>query len=347
MASGRLRRATALERAALSPLGCRSYPGRRDGYGNPCNAGNLGFRSRVHLHANFFRGRLTFGLYARGQRRLVALDDCPVAEEPLRRVIAELSAQRDAEWPREDFGFGIELIHLAEESLVLLVLYGAPQRHAALSAAITGFAALPSRPRVVMAYAKENPTLVWQRLPHATLYTRPGCFQQVNRRQSDLVRRLVADRLQQFSGGVFFDLYSGSGNYSLPLHPLAGQIWGCDDNPIGIATAEFNVRMNNIGNAQYDCADAEHLMTERDSYGWPLRADFILCDPARFGMGRNLPGRIKEAQPAELVLVSNNGTAFLHDARNLLAVGFSPRRLDLVDFFPNTPHWNIVSVWTL
>ncbi|GAB4431560.1 MAG: 23S rRNA (uracil(1939)-C(5))-methyltransferase RlmD [Turneriella sp.] len=311
------------------------------------NHGNLGFRSRVHLHANFYQRRLTFGFYARGERRLVAIDDCPVAQEPIRRVIAELSAGSEAQWPAENFGFGIELTNLAEAGHVLLVLYGAPQRRAALEEAVPQFAALPSCPRVLIAFAEDNPTFVWQRLPAATMHTRPGCFQQVNRQQSDVVRQIIAGRLEQFSGGVFFDLYSGSGNYSLPLHPLAGAIFGCDDNPVGISLAQYNVQQNAVPHAYYLCADAGQVMAVPERYSWPRRADFIVCDPARFGLAKELPRLLARLRPRELVLVSNNTTAFVKDARGLIEAGFSPLEIHLVDFFPNTPHWNVVSVWTL
>ena len=311
------------------------------------NGGNLGFRSRVHLHANFYSGRLNFGFYARGERRLVAIDDCPVAEEPIRRVIAELSASRDAAWPHEDFGFGIELTHLPEEGIVLVVLYGAPQRQPALAAALPRFSALPSAPDAMLAFAGEAPTYAWQRFGALTLFTRPGCFQQVNRKQSDTVRSLIAQRLAGFTDAVFFDLYSGSGNYSLPLHNQVRQVCGCDDNPVGIAVAMHNVATNCTGNAHYVCADAAKLMQDPQRFGFPARADFVLCDPARFGMAKELPRLIAHARPRELVLVSNNTVAFVKDARALIRAGFNAMKIDLVDFFPNTPHWNVVSVWRL
>ena len=311
------------------------------------NGGNLEFRSRVHLHANFYHGRLNFGFYARGERRLVAIDDCPVAAAPIRRVIAELSSCKEGNWPQDNFGFGIELTHLAEEGCVLLVLYGAPQRRAALESAPPEFTALPSRPRALIAFAEDNPAFIWQRLAGATMHTRPGCFQQVNRSQSNRVRSLITERLGQVGGGVFFDLYSGSGNYSLPLHSLAGAIFGCDDNPVGIALAHYNVQQNAVFHAHYLCADAGQVMTAPEQYGWPNRADFIVCDPARFGMAKELARLIAQARPKELVLVSNNTAAFVKDARGLISAGFAPLKIHLVDFFPNTPHWNAVSVWKM
>lgn len=309
------------------------------------NAGNTGFRNRVHLHAHFYRGQFHFGFYAYRARQLVPISDCPVAEVPIRRVIAELANIKGASWPREDFGFGIELVHLAEEAAVMMVLYSAPQRRAALEKALPNFAALPSSPRVSLAFQPETLTYTWQKLPNVTLYTRPGCFQQVNRQQNEVVRSLVAAALERYQGGVFFDLYSGSGNYSLPLYRVARKIFGCDDNPTGITVAHYNIRMNGMENAHFVCADALELMANRERFGWPTKADFVLCDPARFGMAHGLPRLIAEARPAELILVSNNLSAFVRDARALLACNFTPQALHLVDFFPNTPRVNVVSMW--
>lgn len=55
---------------------------------------------------------------------------------------------------------------------------------------------------------------------------------------------------------TLLDLYSGSGNYSLPFAGRVTSIDGFDDNQIGIDVANFNLRQNGIVNARYTCADA-------------------------------------------------------------------------------------------
>lgn len=309
------------------------------------NGSKTGFRNRVHLHANFYRGRFDFGFYAYRERNLVAISDCPAAEDPIRRVIAELAQIKDYSWPREDFGFGIELTHLAEEKAIMMVLYSAPQRRSALEKAIPLFTALPSSPHVSLAFSAEASTYVWQKLPGITLYTKPGCFQQVNRQQNEVVRSMITTALLHHHRGTIFDLYSGSGNYSLPLYNVVEKIFGCDDNATGIGVAQHNIKANGITNAHFTCADAHRLMSRRAHYGWPDKADLILCDPARFGMAEALPRLIAEAQPVVFILVSNNLNAFVRDARRLLANDFNPQALHLVDFFPNTPRCNVVSIW--
>jgi tRNA/tmRNA/rRNA uracil-C5-methylase (TrmA/RlmC/RlmD family) len=52
------------------------------------------YRSRMHLHANFFRGRFSFGFYARGSRDLLPVTDCTVASPALQRAVHELASLR-------------------------------------------------------------------------------------------------------------------------------------------------------------------------------------------------------------------------------------------------------------
>ncbi len=311
------------------------------------NAATTGFRNRVHLHANFFHGDLEFGFYGRGSRALVPVADCPVAEEPIRRVLRALAAQKKGGWPpSEDFGFGIEFIHLAaENSKILMILYSSPERRAALRQAAPRFAALDAQLLVREAFSDTGEIFVWQQCGDAVMFTRPGAFQQGNRAQSDVIRRLIGEQIVAQRPQVLFDLYSGSGNYSLPHYQKVGKIFGCDDNRVGIEVAAINVGRNRVPNATYVCGDSGEILQSRESYGWPQHADFVVVDPARYGMSSQVIEELSLIRPQTIFYISNNTVSFVRDAKALLAAGFKPERLNLVDFFPNTPHLNIVSVW--
>ncbi|MBX3721986.1 MAG: class I SAM-dependent RNA methyltransferase [Turneriella sp.] len=307
-----------------------------------------GFRNRVHLHANFFHGDLEFGFYGRGSRALIAIEDCPVAEAPLREVMSALAGVKKGGWPAsENFGFGIELIHLREEnSKIMMILYASPLRKATLAEAIPRFAALDPNLLVREAFSSQEDVFVWQRLPGATMYTKPGVFQQGNTAQSDTIRGLIAAEISARRPDVVFDLYCGSGNYSLPLHGLVGRVFGCDDNPLGIAMAQINAERNGITNAAYVCGDAANVLQRRKDLGWPEQADLVIVDPARYGMSAAVIGELGQMRPPRLFYISNHRESFIRDARQLLAAGFKPEKLELVDFFPHTPHLDIVSIWT-
>jgi len=307
------------------------------------NVTTIEFRNRIHLHARFFRGQLALGFYERGSQRLVEINDCPVAVPALRQLIGRL-AQIPKAYTAEDFGFGIELVAYAEEAgQTELILYGSPKRHEFLRQFARTLASQMQTP--VLLHQRELPVAfrLWQRAQGVNFYTAPGCFQQGNSGQSDLIRGLM---LRQACGArAVFDLFCGSGNYSLTLAKAGMQVFGCDENKIAIAVAQENLRQNQIVTAQYIEGDAATVLGERGRHGWPQSADLVILDPARWGIGRAIPGMLAQIRPQVIVLVSNHLQALATDARLLCKNGFVPQEIHLVDFFPHTPHMDVVTVW--
>lgn len=314
------------------------------------SAKTTGVRNRLHLHAHFFQERFEFGFYARGSKKLVAIEDCPMGSEVLRKVVAALHDLRAQPFSVADnFGFGIELIHFAADSgqlaKVQMILYASPVRHAALRQALPVFAALPGIQVVIRDSENKGNVRLWQIVDGIELFTRPGCFQQGNSAQADVIRQLIGERISATETKILFDLYSGSGNYSLPFARRVGQIFGCDENAAGIDVARFNAIHNQVTNAQYDCGKTADVLKNRCAFGWPEKADLAILDPARFGIEQEIPALLAQASIKEAILISNSLTALAKDCRALLGAGFSPAALHLVDFFPNTSHMDVVSVW--
>jgi len=314
------------------------------------SAKTTGVRNRLHLHANFFHGRLDFGFYARGSKNLVAVGDCPMGVEPLRQVVRAMHALRGVVFPiAENFGFGIELTHFAAEAelshSVQLVLYASPARHDALRRALPVFAGLSGTQVMIRSADEQGDMRLWQVVDGIELFTRPGCFQQGNSEQADVIRNLIGERLAATGSRILFDLYSGSGNYSLPFAHRVQQIFGCDESETGISVARYNAAHNQLANAHYDCGNTADVLKKRAALSWPEKADLMVLDPARFGIDKEIPALVAQAVPKEVILISNNLTALAKDSRAFLAAGFTPTALHLVDFFPNTPHMDVVSIW--
>lgn len=305
-----------------------------------------GYRSRMHLHANFYAGVFEFGFYAKATRDLMPVTDCTVASAALQNTLLDLAALRAKPFAvAENFGFGIELVDLVEERRVMLTLYSPPARRASLRNLQPVFSAMASAPLVQLAHESDGSMFRWQNVSGVQMYTRAGCFQQVNRAQSDTIRDLLRIYFCETGSRTLLDLFSGSGNYSLPFAGLAAAIRGYDDSRIGIEVANYNLQQNGITNAEYTCADAADALRSLPARDASDAPDFVILDPARFGIGREVPGLLKQLGPRQLALVSNRTQTFTIDARYLLACGFRPEKLHLVDCFPFTPHWNIVSLW--
>lgn len=306
-----------------------------------------GVRNRIHLHANFFNERFEFGFFARGTRKLVPVQDCPMAEEPIRRVLAGLADRRVEIFSvDDDFGFGIELIHLGEEGgKVQMALYASQSRHDALQRALPNFTQISNLLVHIHAPQSPGPLHTWQRPAGFVYYTRPGTFQQGNTEQAAVIRNLIGRELESAPPGVVFDLCSGSGNYSLAHHRLATEIYGVDENRIAIEVAQINIERNQVHNAVFHCGVAAEFLGQRVGRGWPERADTVIVDPARQGMGAGLTHELGRLKPGKIIYISNNTASFVGDARGLIQAGFRPQALHLVDFFPNTPHFDTVTVW--
>lgn len=301
----------------------------------------LGTRSRIHLHANFFRGKFNFGFYARASRRLVPVADCPVAEAPVRTALQSLALLRNHAFENmPDFGFGIEI-----DTTPAFVLYGMPERRAKLSEFAEIIQGHDAPDKAFVAFSADAPLTVHERIGDLTLYSKPGCFQQVNRRQSRVIRDIIGAEITCIRPRVLFDLYSGSGNYSLPFHREVDQIFGTDDNPVGIAVAGENVKRNGIKNAVYCCADAGAVLENPAGYGWPQAADLVVIDPARWGMSNSVVAALPRLKSRKIIYISNHTASFVRDARDLLRLGMKIEALHLVDFFPFTPLLDIVSLW--
>lgn len=296
-------------------------------------------RARIHLHANFFGGRFNFGFYAQKSRDVVAIEDCPTAEAPLRDTLQKLSLlRRESYSGYENFGFGIELSHLPFSSpCVLLVIYAAPKRTHMLekfSACITSFVKDIS---VYIAF-KEAPFFIYDKADGFTFYTIPGTFQQVNRVQSHYIRKIIREEILRTQPKILFDIYGGAGNYALPFHRLVEKIYGVDENSLAIRVAQKNIEANGVYNALYLQGDAGDVFEKKHA------ADFIILDPARWGLSAQVVEALPRFMPHTIIYISNHTESFVRDAK-LLSQYFRLEKIELVDFFPFTLLVDIVSIW--
>ena len=79
--------------------------------------------------------------------------------------------------------------------------------------------------------------------------------------------------------------------------------------------------------------------------GGAARADVVVADPARAGLGRAGVDVLLRCRPGLLVLVGCDHSAFARDAALLAAGGFHLERLAVVDLFPGTTHVEAVGAF--
>jgi tRNA/tmRNA/rRNA uracil-C5-methylase (TrmA/RlmC/RlmD family) len=75
----------------------------------------------------------------------------------------------------------------------------------------------------------------------------------------------------------------------------------------------------------------------------PSRADLVIADPPRTGLGKAAVARLAATGAGRLVLVSCDAAALARDVGLLAARGFRFRHATVLDLFPQTPHVEVVS----
>lgn len=133
------------------------------------------------------------------------------------------------------------------------------------------------------------------------------------------------------AGGHLVDLYGGVGLFAGALGGQA-QITLVEQAASSVADARVNL------------ADQDARVVRADVDHWGAsRADVVVADPPRTGLGARGVGKIAATQAARLVLVSCDPGAFGRDARLLDEVGYDLRTCELVDLFPHTSHVEVVA----
>ncbi len=133
-----------------------------------------------------------------------------------------------------------------------------------------------------------------------------------------------------------FDLYGGVGLF-------AGTVFADDTRVIMVEQNE-----SSVADARINLADLDTTIVRSKVETWsPRRADVVVADPARQGLGRNAVSRIAETDAPVVVLVSCDAASLARDAGLLARKGYQLDTVTLVDLFPMTSHTETVSRFTV
>ena len=170
----------------------------------------------------------------------------------------------------------------------------------------------------------------------------PDAFFQTN---TDMAERLYAVA-RDFAGLTgaerVFDLFCGIGTIGLTLAADAREVWGVEIVEGAVADAIANAELNGIDNARFFAGDirtAARPLVEQA--GEP---DVVVVDPPRAGLSQKIVRRIVETGAKRIVYVSCNPTTLAPNARQLVDAGWTLRRVQPVDMFPQTPHIECVAL---
>ncbi|MDI6728726.1 MAG: class I SAM-dependent RNA methyltransferase [Thermodesulfovibrionales bacterium] len=158
----------------------------------------------------------------------------------------------------------------------------------------------------------------------------PMSFFQSHWRLNQAVVGFVKDNLQPLKGKRVLDLYSGAGNFSLPISLDVGEVIAVEESPFAIEDGKRNLQINGIKNCRFIRSSIEGLNI-KDSI------DIIILDPPRLGLTNAAMDKILAMVPERIAYVSCNPATLARDLRKLLAK-YEIESIRMIDFFPQTYH---------
>jgi 23S rRNA (uracil1939-C5)-methyltransferase len=301
-------------REQLRRVGKIEYSGEIETISGP----PLGYRNRVQVHIlSSGRAGRRLGYLARRSHKLVALDgDCPVASPRLNRELAVMRERlHDARFPR--FVRSLELFTNETDVQVNVIDTAQPLR------------------RDFFDWCGSVNTLEYPTALGA-FRVGPKSFFQVNR---FLVERLVEAALANAEGSTALDLYAGVGLFAIPMARRFASVTAVEAGSSAVRDLEFTAA-GAVANAA-GALRAEHSRVEDYIARLETTLDFILADPPRAGLGKEVVAHLNRLAPPRLTIVSCDPATL---ARDLAALpGYSIDRLTLVDLFPQTYHIETVA----
>ncbi len=273
-----------------------------------------GYRNRVQVHLDGTR----IGFRLQSSRRLVPVEECPIASPALNEAIRTLRQMaREPRFPR--FVESVELFSNEQETLLSVLATKGGQRHVA---------------KWFIEWCAE-------RIPGASqstlVYAAAGCRFQVGHRSFFQTNRFLVDALvervlQNYSSEDALDLYSGVGLFAIPLAKRGARVTAVESSASAVRDLEANAANHGTRVDAVKASVDSYLATATE-----LPAH-VIADPPRAGLGKSVVRDLLRLKPQRLTIVSCDPATLARDLSALKEGGYAVDLLTLVDLFPQTAH---------
>ncbi len=303
------------------------------------------YRNRITLVLKRRGGGTVIGYHAFDDpSRLVAVDRCPLAEQPINDVWAKVQdalsrvgdlAALDTEW-RLTF-------RATSRGQVGLTIEG-PDRPQDVDRSVVE--SLIDKGLVAVWTANETGRII----AHAgaeTLVEKWGSydvplagtvFVQANREAAQLLDACVLEQCRVTAGGGIVDAYCGFGLRGFELARSGASVVGIDSDRNAIRAA-MAIGAGRSLPVRFIAGSVEKALARE------LPADIVILNPPRSGIDREVVGALLDRPPGLIVYVSCNPATLARDLK-LLARGFELDTVKAYDLFPQTAHVETVVTMT-
>lgn len=139
---------------------------------------------------------------------------------------------------------------------------------------------------------------------------------------------------------VVWDLFCGVGGFALSVAPYAQKVVGIEKEKSAVACATQTAKDLNLSHLSFQALDLLNPHIHVDQ-----KADLIIVNPPRRGLGEPLIRLLLELQPLHILYSSCNGETLASDCKQLYPT-YTLTSVQLFDMFPHTDHYEVLVLLT-
>jgi 23S rRNA (uracil1939-C5)-methyltransferase len=299
-----LARKVEILREQLQRVGKIKFEGEIDVLSGP----SLGYRNRAQFR--IAKGKIGY-LAARSHELVPVEGECPISSPRLNQALAEMrERQKDSRFPR--FVQSLEIF--TNESDVQINVIEAEHPVA----------------RRFYDWCESKQAIDYQ-TTFGVFRVSSRSFFQVNR---FLVEKLVEAALPE-GGESALDLYAGVGLFALPMARRFRSVTAVESGSSAAHDLAFNASRAELDVKMEQARVEDHLARLQTT------PEFVLADPPRAGLGKDVVGHLLRLAPPRVTIVSCDPATLARDLAGLS--GYRIDSLTLVDLFPQTYHLETVA----
>ncbi|MGC9323733.1 MAG: class I SAM-dependent RNA methyltransferase [Desulfomonilia bacterium] len=280
------------------------------------------------------------GFFKKASRDIVAFDTCPVLNDAIQAILTDL---RGILSRHPIYGLSSIEIHAPQDEVLVLAHCRGPISRHDLQTMHRIYDELPiAGLSCVVHGARRRDHVLGQRFTTYDLRTGGkkmkissgfGGFLQANMGINESLAQHVMDLSK--SSEVILELFSGSGNFSIPLAHSAREVVSIEKNSRLTAQSKINAKKNHLDNVRFLSMDA--LKAVQSAANESLVFDTVVLDPPREG-ARQIMEILPETTASRIIYISCNPTTLSRDVSLLVQAGFSLQNIKFFDMFPQTYH---------
>ena len=291
-----------------------------------------GYRSRTLLSAWYFSGDWHAGYFQEKSRNMVKVVSCPITDRCINGAISRLS---DVLSSIGDPRYPLEKIYMSSDgtsAYITLVPYfrSGPASLGALVRHLRRFEETKN-----VSVIGNNEVEFEFSLSGYRFLTSPSVFTQSNTPVNEAVIDTVLKWSELNGTETVLDLYSGIGNFSVPLAKCSKQVISVEINKRAAGFAQKNAELNGLQNIIFHNASCEEYLPGHNMSAQPV--DIVVLDPPREG-AKGAVAEVTRLSPGKIIYVSCDPATLARDLKMFVDSGYELAGIKPFDMFPQTYH---------